>query len=71
VANARQHLSRARRRLRERAAEVLREEQLNCELVRRFQAAINNRDVPAVVTLLTGAQPLAVCANDACYALAA
>jgi len=71
VANARQHLSRARRRLRERAAEALREEQLNRELVRRFQAAINSRDVPAVVTLLTDAQPLAVCANDACYALAA
>ncbi|MRW93107.1 sigma-70 family RNA polymerase sigma factor [Duganella sp. FT80W] len=71
VANARQHLSRARRRLRERAAEALREEKLNRELVRRFQAAINSRDVPAVVTLLTDAQPLAVCANDACYALAA
>ena len=70
--NARQYLLRARRRLREAAAETPPEEKLSRELIRRFQAAINNLDVPAVVTLLTDTQPYAVaCANDASYALAA
>jgi len=70
--NARQYLLRARRRLREAAAEALPEKKLSRELIRRFQAAINNLDVPAVVTLLTDMQPYAVaCANDASYALAA
>lgn len=72
VVNARQHLSRARRRLRALAAQVRQEQRLNRELVRRFQAAINNRDVPEVVRLLSDEQPLArACANDARYALAA
>jgi len=52
--------------------------------VRRFQAAINGRDVPAMVTLLAGEQPVSVHdaprlslrlragagANDASYRLA-
>jgi len=67
-----QYLLRARRRLGEAAAETPPEEKLSRELIRRFQAAINNLDVPAVVTLLTDTQPYAVaCANDASYALAA
>ena len=80
-ANARQHLARARRRLlahREDAPE----EKLCRELVLRFQAAINGLDLPAIVTLLGGEQPVSVhgmpqpwlrggaCANDALYALA-
>jgi RNA polymerase sigma-70 factor (ECF subfamily) len=69
VANARQLLARARKRLRVPTGE-LPEEKLNRELVRRFQAAINNMDAPAVVTLLTDMQPMQVCANDASYAMA-
>jgi RNA polymerase sigma-70 factor (ECF subfamily) len=77
AANARQHLARARRRLRQ--EETAPEEKLCRELVRRFQAAINGMDVPAVVTLLAAEQPMFVhaapqlrlgssaCANDACY----
>lgn len=82
-ANARQHLARARRRLRENQQEALLDEKLCRELVRRFQAAINGLDLPAMVTLLAGEQPMSVaalppvksragaCANDAIYALAA
>nr|WP_315400749.1 sigma-70 family RNA polymerase sigma factor [uncultured Duganella sp.] len=78
-ANARQHLARARRRLRrsmEDGQETPAGEKLSRELVRRFQAAINGADVPAVVTLLGDGQPVSVrpprmraggCANDACY----
>jgi RNA polymerase sigma-70 factor (ECF subfamily) len=58
--NARQHLARARRRLREDKREVSAEEKLCRDLVRRFQAAINGRDVPAMVTLLAGEQPVSV-----------
>ncbi|WP_051933452.1 sigma-70 family RNA polymerase sigma factor [Massilia sp. BSC265] len=81
--NARQHLARARRRLREIEAEDqgngAPQEKLCRELVRRFQAAINGMDVPAVVTLLADEQPVSVheaprlrirgraCANDASY----
>ena len=36
------------------------EEKLCRDLVRRFQAAINGRDVPAMVTLLAGEQPVSV-----------
>jgi len=78
--NARQHLARARRRLRERGAEVPADEKLCRELVRRFQAAINGLDVPAMVTLLAAEQPVSVCdvsvpamracANDAVYGFA-
>ncbi|MRW83942.1 sigma-70 family RNA polymerase sigma factor [Pseudoduganella sp. FT26W] len=78
-ANARQHLARARRRLREQQSEAPASEKLNRELIRRFQAAINGIDVPAMVTLLGEEQPMSVhtslrtgaCANDAVYALAA
>jgi RNA polymerase sigma-70 factor (ECF subfamily) len=70
--NARQHLARARRRLRERAADVPAEEKLCRELVRQFQAAINGLDVPAMLMLLAPEQPVSVsagaCANDALYA---
>jgi len=83
--NARQYLARARKRLKQADDDMPPEEKLSRELIRRFQLAINTRDVPAVVTLLTDGQPLAVClqqqrlrvrgfsacANDASYALAA
>lgn len=79
--NARQYLARARRRLREREAETPPGEKLCRELIRRFQAAINGRDLPAVVTLLGEEQPVSVresprlridaCANDSQYRLAA
>ncbi|WP_332853733.1 sigma-70 family RNA polymerase sigma factor [Duganella sp. S19_KUP01_CR8] len=74
--SARQHLARARRRLRE--DEVPPGEKLCRELLRRFQAAINGLDVPAMIMLLGDEQPVSVlasrrlraCANDASYALA-
>lgn len=80
--NARQYLARARRRLREDSAAVPPDEKLCRELIRRFQAAINGLDVPAMVTLLAEEQPVFVhesprarihagaCANDASYGLA-
>jgi RNA polymerase sigma factor (sigma-70 family) len=80
--NARQHLARARRRLREGRGEASPDEKLCRELIRRFQAAINGMDVPALVTLLAEEQPVSVsespqvrnvagaCANDAAYCLA-
>lgn len=79
--NARQYLTRARRRLHEDEAEVPANEKLCRELVRRFQAAINGMDVAAMVTLLGEEQPVSVraspqvridagpCANDASYRL--
>jgi RNA polymerase sigma-70 factor (ECF subfamily) len=82
-ANVRQYLSRARRRLREDKAGMSPDEKLCRELIRRFQAALNGIDVPAMMTLLTETQPMSVVearpvrmraragANDACYALAA
>ncbi|MQA39661.1 sigma-70 family RNA polymerase sigma factor [Rugamonas aquatica] len=74
--SARQHLARARRRLRE--DDVPPGEKLCRELLRRFQAAINGLDVPAMMLLLGDEQPVSVlasrrlqaCANDASYALA-
>jgi RNA polymerase sigma-70 factor (ECF subfamily) len=84
--NARQHLARARRRLRkveDQALEKAPEEQLCRLLVLRFQAAINGHDVAALATLLAEEQPMAVraapplaqhgsaCANDASYVRAA
>jgi RNA polymerase sigma-70 factor (ECF subfamily) len=69
AANARQHLSRARRRLRENH-EARPDEKLNRELIRRFHIAINTMDGPEVVRLLTDLQPQAS-ANDACYRMAA
>jgi len=86
-ANARQYLSRARRRLREDASadnrkdrpESAPEEKLCRELVLRFQAAINGRNLPAMMNLMGGEQPMAVhdavpprlrtgaCANDTVY----
>ncbi|MGB9992110.1 sigma-70 family RNA polymerase sigma factor [Pseudoduganella rhizocola] len=78
--NARQYLARARRRLREREAEIPPGEKLCRELIRRFQAAINGMDLPAMVTLLGEEQPVSVraslrlridaCANDSCYHMA-
>jgi RNA polymerase sigma factor (sigma-70 family) len=79
AANARQHLSRARRRLRAREEGLDPSHKQSRELVRQFQAAINGLDVPAMVSLLADEQPMAVrtgpparlgaqdCANDACY----
>jgi RNA polymerase sigma-70 factor (ECF subfamily) len=81
AANARQYLARARRRLREAPDQAPPEEKLCRELVRRFQAAINGLDMPAMVTLLAAEQPVSVqaspqwrhraapCANDALYSL--
>jgi len=78
--NARQHLARARRRLRAVQDEARLEEKLCRALLRRFQAAINGLDVAAMAELLAGEQPLSVyaapqaglqrgaCANDAVYA---
>jgi RNA polymerase sigma factor (sigma-70 family) len=68
-ANARQHLSRARRRLRAPAGETPPDEKLCRELIRRFHAALDGLDAPAMVTLLTETQPLAVraSANDEAY----
>jgi RNA polymerase sigma-70 factor (ECF subfamily) len=72
-ANARQHLSRARRRLRVPEDDTPPDEKLCRELIRRFHAALDGLDVPAMVSLLTETQPLAVraraCANDADYRL--
>jgi RNA polymerase sigma-70 factor (ECF subfamily) len=61
--NARQHLARARRRLRlrEDGTEMPAEEKLCRELVRQFQAAINGLDVPAMVMVLAAEQPVSVC----------
>ncbi|WP_164558018.1 sigma-70 family RNA polymerase sigma factor [Massilia atriviolacea] len=61
--NARQHLARARRRLRQAGAQARPEEKLSRELIRRFQAAINGMDVPAMLTLLGEEQAVAVCAS--------
>lgn len=63
---ARQHLSRARRRLLAHR-EASPEEKLHRELLRRFHTAIATMDAPEMVRLLTDVQPQA-CANDACYA---
>jgi RNA polymerase sigma factor (sigma-70 family) len=83
--NARQYLARARRRLRGDKgdkSEASPDEKLCRELIRRFQAAINGVDVPAMVSLLAEEQPVSVhespplrlnagaCANDASYGLA-
>jgi RNA polymerase sigma factor (sigma-70 family) len=82
-AAARQHLSRARRRLRAHAGDPPPDDRLCRELIRRFHAALDGLDVPAMMTLLTDTQPMAVraspplrmrggpSANDACYALLA
>jgi RNA polymerase sigma-70 factor (ECF subfamily) len=60
--NARQYLARARRRLREDDTKMPTSEKLCRELIRRFQAAINDRDVPAMMTLLGDEQPVSVVA---------
>lgn len=79
AANARQYLARARRRLRAHGETSAPEEKRCRELVRRFQAAINDMDLPAMVSLLDDEQPVTVqspaprlgggrtCANDAQY----
>ncbi len=78
-ANARQHLARARRRLRVQEEDAPPEEKLCRDLVRRFQAAIKGMDLPEIVTLLADEQPVSVhgtaparlwtgpSTNDACY----
>lgn len=82
--NARQYLARARRRLHEDKTEALESEKVCHELLSRFQAAINDMDVSAIVTLLNEEQPVSLrksprlqirmhasaCANDASYGLA-
>jgi RNA polymerase sigma-70 factor (ECF subfamily) len=72
AATARQHLARARRRLRSQQGETPPDEKLCRELIRRFQAALDGIDVPAMVSLLGDQQPVFVreapqCANDASY----
>lgn len=77
-ANIRQHLARARRRLRVNQEETPLDEKLCRELLRRFQAALNGLDMPAMVSLLASEQPMSVSAspparasaNDACYVFA-
>lgn len=81
--NARQYLARARRKLGAQDDRTAQEEALCRELVRRFQAALEGRDVPAMVLLLADEQPLALppapqprlragaSANDAAYRIAA
>ncbi len=81
TANTRQYLARARRRLRENDGETPAGNELCRELIGRFQAAINGMDVPAMVALLGGKQPVSVrhsrrlrinagaSANDASYSL--
>jgi len=81
--NARQHLARARRRLRQPAAEPTPDHQLCRDLIRRFHAALQGADIPAMTLLLASEQPLFVAdappvqaraarpANDARYRLAA
>jgi RNA polymerase sigma factor (sigma-70 family) len=77
--NTRQYLARARKRLRRAEDGPPPDERLCRELVRRFQAAINGQDLPAMVSLLAEPQPVSVreaprmrgrgaCANDASYA---
>lgn len=80
--NTRQYLARARRRLLANRNEMLPDEKLCRDLIRRFQAAINGQDVPAMVALLAEEQPVFVhaspqlrvnagtCANDPSYWLA-
>jgi RNA polymerase sigma factor (sigma-70 family) len=80
--NVRQYLARARKRLRKMPSEGPASEKLCRELIRRFQAAINGMDLPAMVSLLSEEQPISVpdtprlriragaCANDAVYRLA-
>ena len=70
--NARQYLARGRRKLRD--APPAPEEKLCRDLILRFQAAINGRDMAALTTLLADEQPVSVhdggaqaCANDAVY----
>jgi len=82
TANARQHLARARRRLREKEDKAY-EEKLCRALVCRFQEALDGMDVATMVTLLLDEQPMSVravpavraahgpCANDAVYRVAA
>jgi RNA polymerase sigma-70 factor (ECF subfamily) len=82
AAAARQHLARARRRLRALQEETPPDEKLCRELIRRFQAALDGVDVPAMVSLLADEQPMfvraapqprlrtAACANDAAYRVA-
>ncbi len=71
--NARQYLARARRKLREHPPAP--EEKLCRDLILRFQAAINGRDVAALTTLLADEQPVSVhgglraCANDVSYGI--
>ena len=70
-ATARQHVSRARRRLRAHADETVDKtagdaaEKRCRERVRRFQAAINGMDVPALAALLADEQPMSVLAAPA------
>jgi len=78
IDNARQHLARARRRLRERATETPPDQKLCRDLIRRFHAALHGADIPAITLLLMGGQAMfvadaqieargAASANDACY----
>lgn len=79
--NARQYLARARRRLRAVQDEQAPAARLHRALIRQFQAAINGRDMPSMMSLLADDQPVSVQAapapamrlpaNDACYRLAA
>jgi RNA polymerase sigma factor (sigma-70 family) len=64
AANARQHLSRARRRLRAVGDTAPTDDKLCRELVRRFQAALDGVDLPAMVSLLAAEQPVSVLGKE-------
>ncbi len=80
--NARQHLARARRRLREHGSAQADDEKRSRALIRRFHAAIKGMDMSAMLSLLGDEQPMAVhevaptmlhhgaCANDATFSCA-
>lgn len=82
---ARQHLARARRRLRQAVdgdGNITPDDKLCRDLIRRFHAALDGADIPAMTLILCGEQPLFISeapqprahagasANDACYRLA-
>jgi RNA polymerase sigma factor (sigma-70 family) len=74
--NTRQHLARARKRICKEKGLRTSNEKLCRDLIRRFQIALDGRDVPAIIALLADDQPMFVyqpsvhtgeSANDALY----
>jgi RNA polymerase sigma-70 factor (ECF subfamily) len=78
--NTRQHLARARKKLCKERMLKTADDKLCRDLIRRFQIALDGRDVPTIIALLADEQPMFVyqpstkldgCANDALYHLKA